>query len=247
MPMTMTAVLLATFLLLWQSACTPGAPGGGAKARESFEVWLCPEHTDEQAVGPAACPICRREMVKRFLVNRYACPMHPDIDREEPGTCSICSMDLRAATRELQWYCPDHPTEVSSVPGGLCSASGKPMALRSIPMAHGDHNPRHGGILFMAPDGLYHLEGVLSPEGEFRLYFYGERTEPIEANGFPARIGSHHLEPTEDDAYLTASLDPPEAYPAEVVLHVRFPRTDEESRFDFLFGAGMGDGVAQIR
>jgi hypothetical protein len=244
--MTMTAVLLAALLLLLQSACSPGAPMG-EEARESFEVWICPEHTDEQAAGPADCPICRRDMVRRFLVSSYSCPMHPDIDREEPGACPICSMDLRAVTRELQWYCPDHPTEVSSVPGGLCSASGKPMAVRSIPMAHGDHNPRHGGILFMAPDGLYHLEGVLSHEGEFRLYFYDERTEPIEANGFPARIGSHHLEPTEHNAYLTATLDPPEDYPAEVVLHVRFPRTEDESRFDFLFVENMGDGVTQIR
>lgn len=109
-------------------------------------------------------------------------------------------------------------------------------------MAHGDHNERHGGVLFMTPDGYYHLEGVLSPEGEFRLYFYDDFTEPIDANGFPARIGSQHLAPTEDNAYLTASLDPPEAYPAEVVLHVRFPRTQEESRFDFLFVGSLGDG-----
>jgi hypothetical protein len=46
MPMTMTAVLLAVLLLVLQSACTPGAPMG-EEARESFEVWLCPVHTDE--------------------------------------------------------------------------------------------------------------------------------------------------------------------------------------------------------
>ena len=108
-------------------------------------------------------------------------------------------------------------------------------------MAHGDHNARHGGIMFMAPDGDHHLEGVLSHEGEFRLYFYDEFTEPIDANGFPARIGSQHLAPTEDNAYLTAPLSPPEAHPAEVVLHVRFPRTEEESRFDFIFVESMGD------
>ena len=107
-------------------------------------------------------------------------------------------------------------------------------------MAHGDHNPRHGGILFMAPNGYHHVEGVLSPEGEFRLYFYDDLTRPLEADGFPARIGSGQLEPTEDNSYLVAFLDPPEGYPTEVVLHVRFPRSEEESRFDFSFVENAG-------
>jgi hypothetical protein len=44
--MTMRAVLLAASFLLLQSACTPEAPSG-EEVRESFEVWLCPVHTDE--------------------------------------------------------------------------------------------------------------------------------------------------------------------------------------------------------
>ncbi|HXV60340.1 MAG TPA: heavy metal-binding domain-containing protein, partial [Vicinamibacteria bacterium] len=178
----MTTVFLVTVQLLQPD-----------DARESFEVWLCPLHRDEQAVGPAACPICERPMVKRLLVSSYSCPMHPHIDREEPGTCNICYMDLVAMTRELQWYCPDDPREVSAVPGSVCSKSGDAMALRTIPMAHGDHNPRHGGILFMAPDRYHHLEGVLSPEGAFRLYFYDDFTEPMDASDFHARIGAETL------------------------------------------------------
>ena len=125
--MMMTAILLAAALLLPQE-----------ETRESFEVWLCPLHRDEQAVGPGVCPICERSMVQRLLTSSYSCPMHPHIDREEPGTCNICYMDLVAMTRELQWYCPDDPRVVSYVPGGVCSKSGEPMVLRTNPMAHGD-------------------------------------------------------------------------------------------------------------
>ena len=35
---------------------------------ESFEVWLCPVHRDEQSVEPAMCPLGDREMVKRILI-----------------------------------------------------------------------------------------------------------------------------------------------------------------------------------
>ena len=150
-------------------------------------------------------------------------------------------MNLVATTRLLQWYCPDNPNEVSRVPGGICTDSGEPMALRSIPLAHGDHNPRHGGIVFMVPDGHYHLEGVLLPAGEFRLYFYDEFTQPLEADAFAARIGTRTLEPSEGDAYLKTSFDPPSTYPVEVALHVRIPGADEEGRFDFLFVENMGE------
>lgn len=36
-------------------------------------------------------------------------------------------------------------------------------------MAHGDHQPRYGGYVFMHGD--LHFEVVLTPEGEHRLYF----------------------------------------------------------------------------
>lgn len=246
------------FLLFLQTACRPAprvegdeereepvrqeSPEGVADSgerqelsREPFEVWLCPMHQDQRATTPGYCPTCQHEMVQRFLIYSYSCPMHSDVDEEQPGSCPVCSMDLVVTTRAARWVCPDDPQEVRSVPGGFCSESGAPMVLESIPLAHGDHNARHGGIVFMVAEGHYHIEGVLDPEGEFRVYFYDEFTRPIDAGDFAARIGSRSLERGQGTAYLRTFFDPPETYPVEVPLHVRFPTTDEEHRFDFLF------------
>ena len=55
-----------------------------------------------------------------------------------------------------------------------------------------DHSPRHGGMFFMAPDGVHHLEGTFtSATREFRLYFYDSFTRPVDARQFHARIGNH--------------------------------------------------------
>ncbi len=64
---------------------------------------------------------------------------------------------------------------------GRCPVCG--MKLSHL-KSHQDHNPRHGGQFFMAPDQTHHLEGALSPDGQFRLYFYDEFTRPISPAGF---------------------------------------------------------------
>ena len=209
--------------------------------RETYEVWLCPVHRDEQAAGPGRCPVEGRELVRRLLVPSYSCPMHQHIDEEEPGQCPICKMDLVPTTRELEWFCTDYPEVVSSAPGNC--PDGSAMDVRSIPMAHGDHNPKHGGILFMAPDGFHHIEGTLDAAGRFRLYIYDDFTKPMAATGFEARVGvdendaeATRLVPAEGGAFLEAVLPVPERYPVELVAHVGFPGTHEsEARFDFIF------------
>lgn len=44
---------------------------------------------------------------------------------------------------------------------------------------HGDHNPRHGGVVFM--DGDLHFEAVLGRSGEHRLYFSDAMREELPA------------------------------------------------------------------
>lgn len=201
--------------------------------RESYTVYLCPLHRDEQSTGAGKCPFCGRELVERVLVPSYSCPMHQHVDEETEGKCPVCGMTLVPTTRELQWYCPDRPEILAALPGSC--PDGGPMAMRSLPMAHGDHNPKRGGVLFMAPNGYHHLEGTLLEDGTFRLYVYDDFTRPIEPSGFAARSDGVPLVLTPDSA-LEAKLAPPSTYPAEVVVHVRFPGDEEkEARFDFVF------------
>ena len=234
--MMMTSSWLLAFLLALPAQVSDG---------ETFEVWLCPIHRDEQSIGPDNCPVGGREMVKRILVSSYSCPMHQHIDEEHEGKCPICNMNLAPTTRELQWFCPDHPEILSAEPGNC--PDGSTMHVRSIPMAHGDHNAKHGGILFMAPNGYNHLEGTLDEEGTFRLYLYNDFTKPIDSAPFEARVNDTDLTPVPDGAFLTAFVGEPETYPSELVVHVNFPGAHEdEARFDFIFVESMVTGEGAV-
>ena len=119
----------------------------------------------------------------------------------------------------------DNPEILSAEPGNC--PDGSSMHIRSIPMAHGDHNAKHGGILFMAPNGYNHLEGTLDEAGTFRLYLYNDFTKPIDATPFEARIDDAELAPVTDGEYLSASIGASETDPAEHVVHVNFPGAEK--------------------
>jgi hypothetical protein len=221
--------ILFAFLLLFPSV----AAQQSSEAPETYEVWLCPIHSDEQSTGEGNCSICRRPYEKRELVSVWSCPMHPQIEEHDAGECPICHMDLTRTTRELAWYCPNHEDVVSYAPG-TCPHDGVTLESRAVAMAHGDHNAKHGGILFMAANGFNHLEGTLDDKGEFRLYLYDNFTKPLDARDYAARIDESPLAPSSDGDYLAAQLGNV-PFPAELVLHMRFDEAEEEQRFDFIF------------
>ena len=212
-----------------------------AADRESFPVYLCAIHPDEQAAAPGRCPACGRDLVLRTLVSSYSCPMHPAIDEESEGACPVCRMKLVRTTREVQWFCPGRAGIVSAT-AGLCP-DGRPMETRTVAMAHGDHNPRHGGILFMAPNGYHHIEGTLEEDGGFRLYLYDDFTRPLAVDGFQARADEMPMAASDDESFLSANLEP-SPHPVEVVLHLQFPDDAEEARFDFIFSGPIETSLA---
>ena len=225
--MKATVVLLAT-LLLGEAAAVLGQE----PPVESVVVWLCPEHRQHPEAAPGACAICGRPLVRRQLATLWSCPMHPWATRNGPGTCPACGMALVHTTRELEWFCPSHPDVVGSDPG-VCPRDGLALSQRSRAMPHGDHNPRHGGLFFMAQDGFHHLEGALGSDGLFQLYFYDDFTRPLPADGFRARVDARELQPSVDGASLTLAAAEARADRVELAVHVRFPGSEREERFDF--------------
>jgi len=62
-------------------------------------------------------------------------------------------------------------------PVTAAAAATSTTAAATVP--HGDHNPRHGGVVFM--DGDLHFEIVLGRDGERRLYFSDAMREELPA------------------------------------------------------------------
>ena len=235
-----TALLLAALLLVEGELALGQEP-----AVESVVVWLCPEHRQHPEAAPGSCATLRAVAAcGAGSPAVWSCPMHPLVTRAGPGSCPSCGMALVSTTRELEWACPSHPDVVGSEPG-VCPRDGSALLQRSLAMPHGDHNPRHGGLLFMAEDRFHHLEGALGPDGVLSLYFYDDFTRPLPAHGFRARVGERELQPSADGACLTLARSEAQADQVELAVHVRFPASEREEQFDFSFGdREQGDPTA---
>ena len=120
----------------------------------------------------------------------------------------------------------------------------------AAPGAHMDHTPRHGGIVFMAPDSFHHLEGTYSEPGVFRLYVTDNFREPVNVSVFSGRavteesyvaatdefreVTAFELVSSAEGAYLEASVEALQM-PADVIAKVVFEAGFPEERFDFIF------------
>ena len=183
--------------------------------------------------------------------NVWSCPVHAIVNQENPGKCPICRRELVPVTATVTWTCADHP-EIDRPARGRC-ADGSPMEPRYTQSTHANHNPRHGGLFFMAPDLWHHLEGAYLGD-VLRIYLYDDYTKPL-APGLRASVAGRIVtretfDPkthttTEIAAFpLMVSLegDYLEAHvgrlplPADMTAKIRFTKGGEEYRFDFTFG-----------
>lgn len=112
---------------------------------------------------------------------------------------------------------------------------------------HMDHEPKYGGVFFMAPDKFHHLEATLSASGEFRIYFYDNFTKPIPAEKFAVQAAARpkgadrstekplilSLEPGK--AFLTGKIDASLQPPVAVKAFVDFKDGERPQPFDFEF------------
>jgi hypothetical protein len=115
--------------------------------------------------------------------------------------------------------------------------------------AHRDHDPKHGGIFFMALDGTHHLEGTLIDPDAFRVYVYDDHSMSVGQEKMGEASGTLHwgefpdppgipLGMDSEEAMLEAKLDREVEFPVTLTLMVRFPGMEADSDpelFTFVF------------
>ena len=111
-------------------------------------------------------------------------------------------------------------------------------------MAHMDHESKLGGVFFMAPNKMHHLEATYSKECGFQLYLYNAFTRPINVNRFLAFLKvTGEIDGEEDE--LTLFLEPNKPHTTmqnlldvnltasfEIELHLKFPESEEVKLFN---------------
>ena len=213
--------------------------------------WTCPMHPDVVEDKKGSCSICGMDLEAARIVTMYTCPVHAVIEQGTPGKCRICSRDLVQKTATLAFTCATH-REISQLEPGKCP-DGSAMVPKYTPRAHGDHNPKHGGIFFMAPDNWHHLEGTYPAAGRFRVYVYDDFSRPLNMSdarkvrgrvitketfdpktGTTRELASAPLVLARNGAFFEARIEPL-ALPAKMTAKIAFRSGDKESRFDFAF------------
>ncbi len=108
--------------------------------------------------------------------------------------------------------------------------------------AHGRHRGIYGGVFFMAPNKIHHVEGRYSKKCGFSLVIYNAHTKPINVNRFRAFVkyvpededqleAIRFLLPTKDGSLLKAPSVEIEG-PYEVELYLKFPDGEEPAMFN---------------
>jgi predicted RNA-binding Zn-ribbon protein involved in translation (DUF1610 family) len=235
-------VSIARLLLGW--AALAQAPASGDI------IWTCPVHREETSASEGSCPQCGKALVKTRVAVVWSCPVHA-LSEAEPGKCRVCGRELYPLSHEIAFTCPMH-AEVRELEPGTCPICRMALVSSSTERPHQDHNPKHGGIFFMAPNAWHHIEGVLPAPGLFRVYLYDNFSEPIPAAGFQGRavlkesfdpltreaeeILAYPLLAAKNGSYLEARI-PKTELPLEIAAKIRFEQGGPFERFDFAFAS----------
>jgi hypothetical protein len=222
--------------------------------RHGEGAYLCLDHVGAGEPGaidiaPGECQVCRQPLAAARTAAVYDCPGHGRLGLPGPGECPLCQKGLVLRSAAVAWRCPEH-RNVTRIEEGACPTCAAPLERTLVDLPHGDHNPRHGGVFFMARDRWHHLEGTVPELGLFRLHLYDNFTRPMG----PAGV-SGHLQRVRVNADGMSQLDeahiplvsrgevlearvPDMTLPFEAAAFIRFrPQADggAPDRFDFHF------------
>jgi heavy metal-binding protein len=228
--------------------------GGNSASTEKLPPlsYVCPMAGDEDVIedAPGRCRKCGMQLQPIRLETAWTCPVHAAVMKDQPGKCPIDGRELVQVTAAVSWTC--RGTTVDALTPGPC-ADGSPRVKKFTPRPHGNHNPQHGGVFFMAPDNWHHLEGTYPRAGVFRLYLYDDYTKPLPRDQVRKTTARLVVRESFDTATRTTKelvtaplvLAPNGRYleakigdvplPAQLTAKIKFQPAAAEHRFDFAF------------
>ena len=178
-------------------------------------------HPEVVTDAAGSCPICRMALVAVRLDSVWSCQLHPDVTKFAAGRCPIDGRSLVQMIKAVSFTCPVHPRVVDVNPG-RCPIDKRPLVAKYSLRPHGDHNPKHGGQFFMAPNN-WHVEVTHPAPAVFRPSL-----------GLKLSARSIPFARAPRGPVLEARV-PRLALPATIAVKVRFQADDQEYRFDFPF------------
>ncbi len=139
-------------------------------------------------------------------------------------------------------------TENSPAEGGMTGSMEGLETSQGQGLEHSDHDPKHGGVFFMALDEVHHLEGTLTSPGVFRVYLYDAMTMPLDRGTTMQASGTLHwgefpdppgipLKVGKEEGMLMAELDREVEFPLTLTLLLNFPgaQDGDSELFNFMF------------
>ena len=247
-----TVIALAAAPVAQRQTAKPTAAASATPAEQIPPVsYVCPMAQDADVVEdkPGKCQKCGMQLVPARLDSMWTCPVHSAVIKDARGKCPLDGRDLIQVTMSVTWTCRN--TDINAIAPGSC-ADDSPMQKKYVARPHGDHNPKHGGQFFMAPDNRHHLEGAFPHPGVFRLYLYDDYSKPLPRDQMrtaTARVAtpqvdrkaqatastqSFTLVPARNGHYLEAKIGKTTP-PAALQAKVKFQADAPEHVFDFSF------------